>query len=262
MIRRLKRDVLTQLPPKQRKLVSIVLDARKSKEITMIFEKLKKEAKKVHYVEHVQARAALHSCKKLFMELYADSAVVKIQAVFDYIKDMLESEGEKFLVFCHHQNMMDGICSLLEKESVNYMRIDGRTPTHTRQDSVNRLQEDPYCRVAVLSMLAAGSGLTLHAASNVIFSELYWNPGVLLQCEDRAHRIGQQASCINIHYLIAQDTLDKYIWDMVSKKLDVLGRALDGEKAELQTKTTEMIIEDSEISNSYIQQLLASLIKL
>jgi len=109
-------------------------------------------------------------------------------------------------------------------------------------------------------MLVAGSGLTLHSASNVIFSELYWNPGVLLQCEDRAHRIGQLASCINIHYLVAQNTIDTHIWDIVSKKLDVLGRALDGVKTELQATSTEKIVEDP-MATSYLQQLVESLIK-
>jgi len=100
MIRRLKKDVLPQLPPKQRKIVSIVLDNKKCKEITSIYERLKNEAKRVHYekIENIQPREAFQNYKKLFIQLYSESAVVKIQAVFEYIKDLLESEGEKFLI--------------------------------------------------------------------------------------------------------------------------------------------------------------------
>ena len=63
------------------------------------------------------------------------------------------------------------------------------------------------CRAAVLSITAAGVGLTLHAANCVVFTELYWNPGQLLQAEDRVHRVGQQLQ-VDIKYLICTGTLD------------------------------------------------------
>jgi hypothetical protein len=62
-------------------------------------------------------------------------------------------------------------------------------------------------RAAVLSITAAGTGLTLHAAASVVFAELFWNPGQLQQAEDRAHRLGQKAS-VEVKYLVAKGTLD------------------------------------------------------
>lgn len=61
-------------------------------------------------------------------------------------------------------------------------------------------------------------GLTLTAASHVVFAELYWNPGHMKQAEDRAHRIGQTAS-VNVHYLIAKGTFDTVMWAMLNRKV-------------------------------------------
>jgi SWI/SNF-related matrix-associated actin-dependent regulator 1 of chromatin subfamily A len=70
------------------------------------------------------------------------------------------------------------------------MRICGKTNTNARHALVEKFQTDSNCKVALLSLLAGGVGLTLTASSVVIFCELYWNPGHLVQAEDRAHRIG------------------------------------------------------------------------
>ncbi|MDP2436417.1 MAG: C-terminal helicase domain-containing protein, partial [archaeon] len=85
----------------------------------------------------------------------------------------------------------------------------------------------PRCRVAILSITAAGTGLNFQTASLVIFAELSWTPGALLQAEDRAHRIGQTAT-VNVQYLFAPGTLDELMWPLIFKKLSVLDRALDG----------------------------------
>jgi SWI/SNF-related matrix-associated actin-dependent regulator of chromatin subfamily A-like protein 1 len=82
-------------------------------------------------------------------------------------------------------------------------------------------QNDEEIRLALLSITAASTGLTLTKATTVIFSELFWNPGVLVQAEDRAHRIGQIDS-VNVHYLLAKGTTDDHIWPLILKKLNTL----------------------------------------
>ena len=121
---------------------------------------------------------------------------------------------------------------MLESKNIDFIRIDGKTQQKKRQSLVDRFQNQPKCKVAVLSILAAGCGLTLTAANKVIFAELYWNPGSLLQAEDRVHRIGQKYP-ITVEYLIGKGTLDEHVWNLIGSKLDVLGKTLNGESIEL-----------------------------
>ncbi|XP_029604097.1 DNA annealing helicase and endonuclease ZRANB3-like [Salmo trutta] len=90
-------------------------------------------------------------------------------------------------------------------------------------------------RVAVLSIQAAGQGLTFTAATHVVFAELYWNPGHVKQAEDRAHRIGQTAS-VHVHYLIAKGTFDTVMWAMLNRKETVTGTTLNGKKEYLKAE--------------------------
>ena len=106
------------------------------------------------------------------------------------------------------------------------MRIDGDTPIKKRQGLVDDFQTGDV-QVAVLSLLAASTGLTLTATSIVLFAELYFVPGTILQAEDRVHRIGQENAC-DIRFIIAKGSLDEHIWKMLHFKLATLDTALDG----------------------------------
>jgi len=173
------------------------------------------------------------------MEMFRDTGISKVPAVNDYINDLLEAGVSKFLVFAHHQAVMEAIERNLINHKVDHIRIDGKTPPHLRHEMVNTFQTSDDCKVAILGMTAAGMGLTLTKASLVIFAELYWNPGILFQCEDRAHRIGQK-SFVTIKYLIGRGTIDEKIWDLIQHKLSVLGQVLNGNDAdELEAESKE-----------------------
>ncbi|MGH0136271.1 UNVERIFIED_CONTAM: hypothetical protein FKN15_064523 [Acipenser sinensis] len=107
---------------------------------------------------------------------------------------------------------------------MSYIRIDGSTPSADRQALCQQFQFSEKSCVAVLSITAANMGLTLCSADLVVFAELFWNPGVLIQAEDRVHRIGQTCS-VNIHYLVAKGTADDYLWPMIQEKMNVLEQA-------------------------------------
>ncbi len=109
----------------------------------------------------------------------------------------------------------------------DYVRIDGRTSAKKRQSSVVQFQSDPQTQVALLSLTAAGVGITLTAADRVIFVELYWTPAQLLQAEDRCHRIGQ-ASTVEVQYLVANNTLDDCLWPLIREKIKVVGEMVEG----------------------------------
>lgn len=89
----------------------------------------------------------------------------------------------KFLVFCHHSVIMDALENKLISIGAGHIRIDGKTRADHRQALASQFQADPRIRVALLSITAAGTGLTLTSADTVVFAELYWTPGALLQVD-------------------------------------------------------------------------------
>ncbi|KAK6627944.1 hypothetical protein RUM44_010426 [Polyplax serrata] len=210
MIRRLKSEVLAQLPEKIRKVV--VLKPNMVKTVMKQLQQIESEYTK-------QKGADKHST---LLSYYSMTGSAKLAAVCEYIDDKVENNN-KFLVFAHHANVLNGICDLLEKKNVEYIRIDGSVNSEDRQLMCQRFQTADKCRVAVLSLKAANSGITLTEAQLVIFAELYWNPGELTQAEDRAHRIGQQDSVL-VEYLLARGTADDHLWNLVQSKLNVLNK--------------------------------------
>ncbi|XP_026866657.2 SWI/SNF-related matrix-associated actin-dependent regulator of chromatin subfamily A-like protein 1 isoform X2 [Electrophorus electricus] len=212
MLRRLKSDVLSQLPAKQRKVVTVTTDGMDSRTKAALSAAATDLASRRH--NKMQEKEAL-------LVFFNHTAEAKIRAILEYMSDMLECGRDKFLVFAHHKRVLDSITKHLSDKTVGYIRVDGSTPSAERQQLCERFQFSPQCRVAVLSIMAANMGLTLHAADLVVFAELFWNPGILIQAEDRVHRIGQ-TSCVDIHYLVAKGTADDYLWPMIQEKMNVL----------------------------------------
>ncbi|KAK7505565.1 hypothetical protein BaRGS_00003310 [Batillaria attramentaria] len=254
MIRREKDSVLTQLPPKQRQKILFQLkDSQTKKEILTQFAELKPMLKK----SNTSLATALMgrenktgsgnnaassnstgeqqeiSILSRIQRLYKLAAEAKIGPAREYVQMLCENANLKFLVFAYHHCMMDGIQQTLWDKKVKFVRIDGSTKPSDRQLYVQQFQTDKDTRVAILSILAAGTGLTLTAAKLVVFAELYWTPGVMVQCEDRAHRIGQ-SSALPVHYLVARDTMDEWVWAAVCKKTLVTSAALSGKTRALQ----------------------------
>ncbi|RLW04948.1 hypothetical protein DV515_00005593 [Chloebia gouldiae] len=215
MIRRLKSDVLSQLPAKQRKMVVVALEGISAKTKAALAAEAKKMAK--GYESKQQEKEGL-------LVYFSRTAEAKIRSVVEYILELLESGNNKFLVFAHHKIMLDAVAAELKKKHIEHIRIDGSTSSAERQSLCQKFQLAEKHAVAVLSLTAANMGLTLCAADLVVFAELFWNPGILIQAEDRAHRIGQTSS-VNVHYLVAKGTADDYLWPMIQEKIKVLGEA-------------------------------------
>ncbi|XP_039293290.1 SWI/SNF-related matrix-associated actin-dependent regulator of chromatin subfamily A-like protein 1 isoform X2 [Nilaparvata lugens] len=211
MIRRLKQDVLTQLPSKVRQVVILNSDTIKTtKEMQSFHDTLTHDQ-----LSHSEKRSQI-------MLYYGETGKNKLKAVCEYIEKLLD-ENKKFLCFAHHREVLDGICQTLIKKSVKFIRIDGRVQTDERKRLCDDFQTNSSCRVAVLSIKAANTGLTLTAAHLVVFAELFWNPGDLFQAEDRVHRIGQVDS-VHIQYLLAKGTCDDFMWPLIESKLTVLNK--------------------------------------
>ncbi|XP_024993672.1 SWI/SNF-related matrix-associated actin-dependent regulator of chromatin subfamily A-like protein 1 isoform X1 [Cynara cardunculus var. scolymus] len=238
MIRRLKKDVLTELPVKRRQQVFLDLADKDMKQINALFRELELVKSKIKASNSKEEAESLKFTEKnIINKIYTESAAAKIPAVLDYLGTVIEA-GCKFIVFAHHQPMIDSIHQFLLRKKVGCIRIDGGTPAGSRQSLVTDFQDKDAIKAAVLSIKAGGVGLTLTAASTVIFAELSWTPGDIIQAEDRAHRIGQ-ASSVNVYYLLANDTVDDIIWDVVQSKLENLGQMLDGHEKSLEVSVKQ-----------------------
>lgn len=207
MIRRLKQEVLEQLPAKRREIVCLSIDDVPRKKGSTFGK------------EAVMSNLN----KEMMLRWYKESADAKVGPVAEYIVDFLEN-GRKCIVFCHHLTMLDGIEEKLDKLKISHIRIDGSTPAATRQEACDVFQTNKNFNVALLSITACSTGLNLTAANTVIFAEIFWNPGVLAQAEDRTHRIGQESE-VRVIYLVARKTIDELMWPLIKRKLDVLNKA-------------------------------------
>lgn len=200
MIRRLKDEVLSQLPKKFRR--QVLLDTP-GKTVQTRAEELLGESPEAQ-----------------IMQEYAKAAIIKKEPVLKYLEEIV-NRNVKCLVFAHHREMLESLEEFFIKKGVKCVRIDGNTTAGKRQALVEQFQTDENVRAAVLSLTACSTGLTLTAGKAVIFAELYWNPGTMLQAEDRIHRIGQNDN-VDIHYLVARNTIDEIVWPKLLKKLTVL----------------------------------------
>lgn len=240
LIRRKKDDVLTQLPEKIRQVTwvetkSSVMRLVEQKHVE--FEDAKKAANEASSPE--EANGLSMRVKGLQNELYALTAEAKIDSILEFCKDTAES-GCKFIVFAHHTKTIDRLDEYVRtKLKLGLIRIDGNTAQADRQALCKKFQQNTNTyRVALLSITAAGVGLTLTKATCVLFAELYWNPGTLLQAEDRAHRIGQRNSIL-VTYLLAKKTIDESMWKTIRRKLTVVGQSLTGTAAKMEAKEGE-----------------------
>jgi len=238
MIRRLKADVLAQLPPKRRQQVFLTLEPAAKKELATLSAGL--DQARASFAQAAAAGAGGGDAasvlrgeeRRAVMDAYHKTALIKRAAVQRYVQDLLDAGPDKFLIFAHHTDMLDAISFTLTRAKVRFMRIDGGVAAGKRQGLVDEFQTDGGMRAAVLSIAAAGVGLTLTGASVVIFAELSWTPGQVIQAEDRAHRIGQ-ARAVNVYYLLLRGSVDDIIWGTLQHKLEAVGGALDGRGAAL-----------------------------
>lgn len=234
MVRRLKCDVLQELPAKQRMVVPIeITNKTLVKENKQILKELEETRLSVAELVGNDQRVASFEAKQLFNRAYQASGVGKAQAVADYLIEWVAGAGtQKVLVFAHHKAVMDVLELAVSKhlKGVGHIRIDGNVSSNERAKLVRKFQTSPEVRVGLLSMTAAGVGLTLTAASNVMFAELHYTPGILSQAEDRVHRIGQR-NAVSIMYFVCKDeeiSTDMVIWKMLGRKVGVLERVIDG----------------------------------
>ncbi len=267
-IRRLKADVLKELPPKTRTPITLTIDNRKEYEDTerdFVIWVRDRAARQEKFREALEARLRVHremaisSGRLTVAEADAEVADLRKQAIREH-QDSAEERALRAEVLvrmgvleqCAVKGKLKGAISWIRdflesgeklvlfcthRDPVKTIAAEFDAPTITgddtgdqRQAAVERFQTDPDCRLIVCNLQAGGVGLTLTAASNVAFLEMGWTPAEHDQAEDRCHRIGQ-TDTVTAWYLLGEGTIDEYKAAKLDQKRAIVDAATEGGSA-------------------------------
>jgi hypothetical protein len=158
----------------------------------------------------------------------------------DYAAQLARSAG-KVVFFAKHVDVMDAAEETFDRQGVRYCSIRGDQSATARQKNIDAFVNDPDVAVAVCSLTAAGVGLNLQVASNIVLAELSWTAAEQTQAIDRSHRIGQTEP-VTAWRIIAAQTVDAHIAELIDSKAGLAARALDGSDDEV-TSSTDVQLE-------------------
>lgn len=221
MLRRTKAEVL-DLPPK--------IHQQEYVELTRKQELMYKDIRNgiVENLEEIMSNPNPLTCtlrlRQLTGGLFTDD-----NPKLDRVKDMLEEEiipnGEKAIIFSQWESVTEVYRDALQQYNPIY--ITGKVDPEDRQKEVSRFQNDPNCKLAIGTIGAMGTGLTLNKASYVFFIDKAWTSGENEQAEDRAHRIGT-AGTVTVISMLAKGTLDEDIEEYLRENKDLFDRVVNG----------------------------------
>lgn len=232
--RRLKKEVLHDLPDKLRNIIRTDIDTRAEYDkaendlITYLKENLQKTDGEITTALRGQAMVLIGILKQI-------SARGKISAMIDHIQEVTDA-GEKIVVFAWHKEVV----SALKAAIPGSLTIVGDNTMEQRQHAVDSFQNDPERKVIICNIQSGGVGITLTASSRVAFIELPWHPAHADQAEDRCWRIGAKNS-VMCNYLLGVNTIDGYIYDIIEKKRQIVSQ-VTGAENEIQTSVVDDFI--------------------
>jgi SWI/SNF-related matrix-associated actin-dependent regulator 1 of chromatin subfamily A len=235
MIRRMKKEVMPELPDKMRSVIPIelsnlaeyeqaeddFLDEMEEHDLLWDVDREEEKANK----QKAEALVRIEKLKQLAVK-------GKMASVISWIEDYLDSVDMKLVVFAWHQKVVDQLVTHF-KDKVGTVKIDGRDSAEARQraeDAFNTLSD---VRLFVGNIKAAGVGISLRGSADTCFVELAWTPGEHDQAEDRVIGINRGLEGIDTstaYYLLADKTVEEEIAHLLDKKRKVLAMILDGKK--------------------------------
>jgi len=237
-VRRLKKDVLPQLPEKERVLVPVELanreEYRRAEDDVIAWLKeqpldLRELKAKVQAALRAQRLAQLGALRQL-------AARGKLPAALSWIADFRHS-GEPLVVFAHHIEVLDALVA----RNPDALHLLGRDSAKARDATVSAFQDPEGPGLLIASTGVAAQGLTLTRASNVAFLELEWTPAMMDQAEDRLHRIGQR-DAVTAWYLLAAHTIDEDVSRVLERKRGLVGAVTDG-LADESEATVDLVVQ-------------------
>lgn len=235
ILRRMKQDVAKDLPPKTEVLLECefgeaqrnAYESIRAAYKMSLFDKIEKEGlakSRIHVLEALlRLRQACCDPRLLPYDHTRDiQESAKLEALLELVGEVAE-EDHKMIVFSQFTSMLDILEKSIGDLGVMVTRLDGTTAD--REAPVKRFQEDPACKVILVSLKAGGAGLNLTAADYVVHYDPWWNPAVEDQATDRAYRIGQTRP-VFVYKLVAKETVEEKMLDLQSKKRGLIDGVL------------------------------------
>lgn len=235
ILRRLKSQVLKDLPDKIENVLTVQLEGAQRKLYAALEQQLRASINKDHELDvatgKIQILAQLTRLREACCDprlLSADADVsanaggsAKIEAIADLVTSC-QDFGKKMLIFSQFTSFLDLIAERLRADGVAYDVITGSTPKQRRIELVNQFNNDDT-PVFLISLKAGNTGLNLTGASVVVHADPWWNAAAQNQATDRAHRIGQTKN-VNVYQIVAKDTIEERILNLQNSKTDLASR--------------------------------------
>ncbi|WP_337995389.1 DEAD/DEAH box helicase [Clostridium perfringens] len=236
ILRRLKEDVLSELPEKLEKKYLVEMKGKQKQLYSFYVKAIKNQLNENKSSEKSgRDKINLFSYLTKLREICLDPSLVvpdytggssKLTVVKEIVKDASES-GKKILLFSQFTSVLQKIEEDFKKEDISYLYLDGGTSAKDRVERVKKFNEDSNIKVFLISLKAGGVGLNLTSASMVIHFDPWWNPAVEDQATDRAHRFGQENK-VEVIKLVAKDTIEEKIVLMQEDKRELIKSLMDG----------------------------------
>ena len=246
MLRRLKSEVLDELPPRTEISLTVDLSAAEK----ALYEALRQDAVAAaeesdapdgqRYVQILaQIMRLRRACCHPQLALPGTDAPCAKMEVFSALLTELLAGGHKALVFSQFVDYLKIVRQLLDDRRISYQYLDGSTPAATRKKRVDAFQAGAG-DIFLISLRAGGQGLNLTAADYVVHLDPWWNPAVEDQASDRAHRIGQQRP-VTVYRLVTRDTIEEKIVGLHARKRELADGVLAGSGETAQLSAQELL---------------------
>ncbi len=226
ILRRLKRDVAKELPPKTEQILMCEMNERQKQLYNSILEIVRQQVKeKISAGGVTGARIAIFDALLKLRQICCDPRLsplasqdppesAKFGLFFQTLTDIVK-EGHRVLVFSQFVKMLNLMHERLDREGIPFLQLDGSTKHRDRL--VGKFQQSDEHPVFLISLKAGGTGINLTAADYIIHYDPWWNPAVEAQATDRAHRIGQK-NHLFVYKLITRNSIEEKIIELQRKK--------------------------------------------
>ena len=232
ILRRLKKDVIDELPNKIEKKFMVEMEENQKAVYQSYIKEVRQklysgEDNKITVFSYLTKLRQLCLDPSLILDDYVGRSA-KIEAALNIV-NMAIAENRKVLIFSQFTSVLQKLGSELSEKNIGYLYLDGSTKANKRVEMVKEFNESEDLKIFLISLKAGGTGLNLTSSDLVLHFDPWWNPAIEDQATDRAHRIGQQ-NIVEVIKLIAKDSVEENIIRLQEDKRELINKVISGEE--------------------------------